>query len=94
VAADPLAVGLGAAVVGALVNQLFTSLREARADRRGQGRAAESREHQELLARLDSIESDVKALTAGVADVREKQAGISSVVNAFVLAPRDPRRGR
>lgn len=92
--ADPLAVGLGAAVVGALVNQLFTSLREARADRRGEGRARESREHQELLARLDRMEGDVKAITNAVADVREKQAGISSVVNAFVLGPRDPRRGR
>lgn len=92
--ADALAVGLGAAVVGALVNQLLTSLRERAADRRGESRAAGSREHQELLHRLDCIEGDVKALTAAVADVREKQAGISSVVNAFVLAPRDPRRGR
>jgi Flp pilus assembly protein TadB len=91
---DALAVGLGAAVVGALVNQVLTTLREARADRRGQGRAAESREHQEVCTRLDRIEERMSGLSDAVADVREKQAGISSVVNAFVLAPRDPRRGR
>lgn len=80
---DPLAVGLGAAVAGALVNQLFNAWRESRAGKRD-----------ELVKDFGEIRSDIRAIREDVSDIREKQAGIAAVVDALVIAPRDDRPKR
>lgn len=98
---------LAGALVGALVSQLLTWLRESARARRVDDVAAAANaqasrdaleraasERAEIRVDLTNIIARVDRLGENMTDVREQVAGISAVVNGLVVAPQDPRPRR